>query len=201
MATDRALADVFREVYASVVRQHAKIQNAYYSANGAGIVNLAYMDHFLVLCHRFSHALHTNDLRMDVADATYYSARLRTSTDIYCRTVIGECFLPSHPLGTVIDSKASYGRALRLYNGVHVGPFNIDGKPPSEWVHPVIGDGVILYAKTSIYGQTVIGNNVTVSPGTVIVNESIPNNCIVFGASPNLKVVPNKQDNLAVCGG
>lgn len=83
-------------------------------------------------------------------------------------------FLPSHPLGAVIDSKSTYGIGLRLYNGVLIGPYGIDGKPPSEWVHPVIRDGVILYAHSKVYGKTVIGNNVTVSPGTVIVNEDIP---------------------------
>ena len=61
-----------------------------------------------------------------------------------------------------------------MYNGVLIGPYGIDGKPPSEWVHPVIRDGVILYAHSKVYGKTVIGNNVTVSPGTVIVNEDIP---------------------------
>ena len=156
------------------------------------------MDHYLILCYRFSNSLYLSCIKADLADAVYYSCRIRTSTDIFYRSVIGDYFLPSHPIGAVIDSKATYGIGLRLYNGVHIGPYGIDGKPPSEWIHPVIGDGVIIYAKSSIYGETVIGNNVTISPGTTIVNETIPNDCIVFGCSPELKAIPNKHNNLGI---
>lgn len=192
------VADLFNEVYADVVSQHAKIKNGYFSKNGNGIVNLSYLDHYLICCHRFAHALSKHLDNVELADAVYYSCRVRTSTDVYHRSEIGDFFMPVHPLGTVIDSKARYGKAFKLYNGVHIGPYGIDGKPPSEWVHPVIGDGVTVYANSSIYGRTVVGNNVTISPGTVIVNEKIPDNCIVFGASPDLKAMPNKHNNLAV---
>ena len=47
-------------------------------------------------------------------------------------------------------------------------------------------------------GKTVIGNNVTISPGSTIINESIPDNCVVFGSTPELKVIPNKFNNLDI---
>ncbi len=197
---DNEFEEVFLHTYSDLIRQHSKTNNSYYSHEGRGFVNLLYMDHFLILCYRFSHALYVSAIKTEIADAIYYSCRLRTSTDIFYRSDIGDFFLPSHPLGTVIDSKATYGIGFRLYNGVHIGPYGIGGKPPSEWVHPVIGDGVIVFANSSIYGNTVVGNNVTISPGTTIVNETIPNNCIVFGASPNLKAVPNKHNNLEIFG-
>ena len=189
---------LFLRVYTDVISQHSKIKNSYYSNEGRGFLNLSFLDHFLILCYRFSHAIYLAGGKEELADAVYYSCRMRTSTDIFYRSAIGDFFLPSHPLGTVIDSKATYGIGLRLYNGVHIGPYGIDGKPPSEWVHPVIGNGVIIYAKSSIYGKTIIGDNVTISPGTTIVNENIPSNCIVFGASPDLKAVRNKHNNLGV---
>lgn len=195
---DAELEGIFKDVYADLIDQHSKTEDPYFSQNGQGILDLAYLDHYLILCYWFANALHLNTNKNELADAIYYSCRTRTSTDIFYRSEIGKFFHPIHPIGTVIDSKASYGVGLRLYNDIHIGPYGIDGKPPSEWIHPKIGDGVIIYAKSCIYGKSVIGNNVTISPGTIIVNETIPDNCVLFGQSPNLKAVPNKHDNMGI---
>jgi len=187
---------LFRIVHEELLKQHARIRNRYYSSDGTGIINLSYLDHFLLLSFRFGHALHEKGIKPELADAVYYSCRMRTACDVYYKSEIGPYFLPSHPIGTVTDSRAVYGRGLRLYNGVHIGPYSIAGKEPAEWTHPVIGDGVIIYANSSVYGKTVIGNNVTITPGTTIINETIPNDCVVFGSSPELKAMPNKHNNL-----
>jgi serine O-acetyltransferase len=195
-ALDRDTQDLFEMVHEELARQHSRIKNRYYALDGTGIINLSYLDHYLLLCFRFGHALHKNGIKAELADAVYYSGRMRTACDIYFKSEIGPYFLPSHPIGTIIDSRAVYGRGLRLYNAVHIGPYSIAGKPPSEWTHPVFGDGVIIYAKASVYGSSVIGNNVTITPGTTIINETIPDDCIVFGSSPELKAMPNKHNNL-----
>jgi len=194
----KGVEELFLQVYSDVITQHSKIKNSYYSNEGKGFLNLLFLDHFLILCYRFSRAIFLTGGKEELAEAVYYSCRIRTSADIFYWSSIGDYFLPSHPLGTVIDPRATYGEGLRLYNGVHIGPYGIDGKHPSEWVHPIIGNGVIIYAKASIYGKTIIGDNVTITPGTIILNENIPSNCIVFGASPNLKAVRNKYNNLGV---
>ena len=49
--------DCFADTYSEVVRQHSKIQNNYFSRNGEGYINLAYLDHFLILCLRLSKGL------------------------------------------------------------------------------------------------------------------------------------------------
>ena len=195
---DNNLKNLFQDVYQDIISQHARIQNPYFSRKGKGILNLAFLDHFLILSFRFGHALYKADLSMEIADALYYSGRIRTSTDIYYRAEIGDFFLPSHPIGTVLGSRATYGKGFRPYNGVHIGPFDVLGKSPSVLVHPVIGDGVIIFPNASIYGGTIIGNNVTISAGTTVINENVPDNCIVFGESPDLKVMPNKHDNFEI---
>ena len=189
---------VFEQVYSDLVRQHGMIKNSYYSKDGKGLVNLLYLDHFLILCHRLGHFLYRNNGDQNLINAIYYSSRNRTATDVFYRSMIGECFMPVHPLGSVIDSKSTYGFGFRLYNGVHIGPYNIVGKSPEEWIHPSFGDGVILFSNSAVYGNTKIGNNVIVSPKTTIVNEQIPDNCVVMGTSPKLIVMPNMQNNLSI---
>ena len=52
--------------------------------------------------------------------------------------------------------------------------------------YPKVGENVVLYANATVLGNTLIGNNVIISTNTYIINENIPNNCIVFGHSPNI---------------
>lgn len=49
----------------------------------------------------------------------------------------------------------------------------------------------MMFANSSVIGDTIIGDNVVISAGTQIVNDNVPSNCIVFGQSPNL-VIKNK---------
>ena len=48
-------------------------------------------------------------------------------------------------------------------------------------------------ANATILGETTIGNNVIVSSNTYIINEKVPDNCIVFGQSPNI-VIKEKSE-------
>ena len=121
--------------------------------------------------------------------------RCRCSIDLFYKAEIGPYFLPNHALGTDIDSHAKYGKLFFVMNDVHTGPYNITGAAPSEQSHPIIGDYVTLCSKCSIFGKTIIGNNVVVSNNTLIMNEEIPDNCIVYGQSPNLYFVPLKTKN------
>ena len=190
--------NIFSKVYLETIEEHSHIANNYYSINGKGVLNLLFMDHYLILCHRLAHYIYKQQLDMDIADAIYYSARVRTSTDIFYRANIGKYFMPTHPLGSVIDSHSTYGEGFKLYNGVHIGPYDILEKDPLKWEHPKFGDGVILLAGSSVYGNTVIGDNVIVSAKSIIINEEIPSNCIVIGSSPRLMVKPNSQNNLRI---
>jgi|GEM_PF-3959152 len=195
---DRSFFPIFEQVHTDIIEQHSCIDNLYYSKNGVGFINLLYLDHFLILCFRLAHFLFKNSGDQNLMDTLYYISRIRTATDIFFRAEIGDCFMPVHPIGSVIDSRSTYGFGFRLYNGVHVGPYNIAGKSPDEWTHPTFGDGVILYGNSAVFGNTKIGNNVIVSPKTTIINEQIPDNCVVMGTSPRLIVMPNLHSNLAV---
>lgn len=192
---DNELFTVFKEIYNDVCRQHSKIENKYFSNQSEGIIDFKYLDHYLIFCFRMANYIYKNGINLELADAIYYSSRIRTGTDLYYTASIDEYFFPVHSIGAIIDSHTEYGKLFRVYHGVHVGPYNIQGVDPKDQKHPKIGNGVILLGKSSVYGDTQIGDNVIVSVGSVIINEKIPSNCIVIGQSPNLYVLPNKFSN------
>ncbi|MDE5493020.1 hypothetical protein [Elizabethkingia meningoseptica] len=186
---------VFESVYNNIFAQHSKINNKYFCTAEKGIIDFKYLDHYLIFCYRMANFIYKNKMNIELAEAIYYSSRVRTCTDLFYTAEIGDYFIPVHTLGTVMDSHAQYGELFKIYNGVHIGPYNIQGIEPKDWKHPKFGNGVTLLGNSSVYGDTEIGNNVIVSAGTVIVNEKIPSNCIVMGQSPKLYVLPNSLNN------
>lgn len=65
------------------------------------------------------------------------------------------------------------GKNFTVLQGVTIGK-NIDGGKPT------IGDNVIIYPNSIIFGDITIGNNVKIGAGSVV-NKSIPANTVVVG--------------------
>jgi serine O-acetyltransferase len=196
---DATIEPIFEEVAIDLIRQHSQIKNTYYrKENGKGgfdgLLNLAYLDHYVILGFRLARKLSDSGLK-DLAEAVFYSYRMRGDFDMYYKADVGDYFKPSHAIGTCLDNHVKYGKLFQVYNKVHVGPFNIVGKDPKDWTHPIIGDYVTVLAGSNIYGKTIIGDNVIVAVGTTIINAEVPDNCVVSGQSPNLFFMPLKKTN------
>ncbi|MBP4137788.1 hypothetical protein [Flavobacterium geliluteum] len=192
---DNELFPIFKKTHNAICEQHSRINNKFFSNDGKGIIDFKFLDHYLIFCYRVANYIYKNSGNLLLAEAIYYSSRIRTSTDLYYTAEIGDYFIPGHSIGTVMDSRAKYGELFKIYNGVHIGPYNIQGVEPKDWKHPRFGNAVTLLANTSVYGDTEIGDNVIVGVGAVIVNEKIPSNCIVMGQSPRLFVLPINVSN------
>lgn len=193
---DNEFYSVFTTVFNTICEQHSIINDRFYSKEGKGIIDFRFLDQYLIFCYRIANYVYKESNDRVLADAIYYSSRVRCSTDLYYTAEIGDFFIPVHSLGTVMDSRSVYGKLFQIYNGVHIGPYKIIGIPPEEWKHPKFGNGVTLLGNSAVYGDTEIGDNVIVSAGTVIINEKIPSNCIVIGQSPQLYVLPNDFNNI-----
>ena len=147
---------------------------------------------WMIFLYRLAHQIfiNGNGNTPKEADQIYYLNKIMHSNDWFYAIELPEHFLCEHPLGSVLG-RAEYGDHLFVYQGTTIG----GNRAKDKLTYPVLGDNVILYANSTVLGDTHIGNNVVVSAGTYIINENIPDNCIVFGTSPNLtiKVKPEAQ--------
>ena len=89
-----------------------------------------------------------------------------------------------HPIGAVMG-RAKYGDRFFFYQGCTVG-----GNPNREGTikYPVIGNNVRMFSNSKILGNSYIGNNVIMSANSYCINESVPDDVIVFGQSPSLQL-------------
>ncbi|AWI79969.1 transferase [Parazoarcus communis] len=112
-----------------------------------------------------------------LADRIYYLNKMLNGCDIYYEVMLPDVFFLEHPVASVMG-RASYGNYFVFQQGCTVGG--------NHGYYPRFGEFVWLFANATVIGNTSIGSNVFVSAGTLVKDEVVPDNTIVFGQSPNL---------------
>ncbi len=117
------------------------------------------------------------------ASKVYFLNKIMCSVDWFYEIQLPDHFWGEHPLGSVLG-RAKYGDNLFVYQGTTVG----GSSKNDEIKYPELGSNVVLCANATVLGDTVIGDSVIVSANSCLINETVPDNCIVFGHSPNIVI-------------
>jgi len=115
-------------------------------------------------------------------------AHAATGIDIHPGASIGERFFMDHGTGIVIGETSILGTNVRLYQGVTLGaksfPRDEKGNPVKGIPrHPIVEDGVIIYAGATILGRITIGKD-SVIGGNVWVTKDVPPGSRILQGSP-----------------
>ena len=135
------------------------------------------------LSYELGHLQEDKHCAMILADKVYYLNKMMNSCDLYHQVELPDYFRLDHPQGSVIG-RAVYGNGFTFLQCCTVGN--------NKGLYPVIGDNVKMCMNYAILGNSHIGNNVIVGAGALIKDQNIPDNCIVFGQSPNLIIKSKK---------
>ena len=112
--------------------------------------------------------------------------------DIFYTVSLPNIFYFTHAYGTVLGA-AKYSDYLVVYQGVTVG--SDLGESGLAGAYPSFGEGVILFANTSIIGACDIANNVTFGANSFLRNSNIAEDKIVVGHWPNFSIKTNSCVN------
>lgn len=110
-------------------------------------------------------------------------AHSATGIDIHPGATIGESFFIDHGTGVVIGETTVIGRNVRLYQAVTLGAKRFDVANDGSLVkgnarHPIVEDGVVIYAGATILGRIIIGAGSTIG-GNVWLTHSVPAGSLV----------------------
>lgn len=164
------------------------------SDTGKGVKFSPYISiHWMIFLYRLSRRIYENGglNPSKEADQVYYLNKIMHSTDWYYAIDLPVHFLCEHPLGSVLG-RAQYGDYFFVYQGTTVGGNRKNGRI----YYPVIGNNVILFANATVLGDTHIGNNVVLSADSCLINENVPDNCMVFGKSPDIIIKKKSVDEI-----
>lgn len=113
---------------------------------------------------------------VDLATRVYLLNKALHGLDLFYEVEMPEVFVLVHPVGTVIG-RAKLGNFLCVYQNCAIGGSPRDG----AIAYPTLGDGVLMYAKSSIIGACTIGDGVVLGAGVAIINKSVPAGTLLGG--------------------
>nr|CAG4719659.1 unnamed protein product [Naegleria fowleri] len=115
-------------------------------------------------------------------------ARTLTGIEIHPGAQIGKGFFIDHGSGVVIGETAIVGNYCTLYQGVTLGGTSTTkGKR-----HPTLGDHVLVGSGAKVLGNIVIGSNVKIGAGSVVVKDA-PSDCTLVGVPA--RCIKNKKSS------
>jgi len=103
-----------------------------------------------------------------------------TGVSLPIGTDISGGFSLHHALGTVINRDSHIGANVTLLQNVTIGIKHPGGAAP------VIGDNVVICAGAIIIGNVHVGNDVVVGAGTVVLKD-VPDSAVIVG--PSAKII------------
>ena len=107
-----------------------------------------------------------------IARIKYRSLQVKYGIQIGHRLSVGGGFTINHYGGIVIGGNSKIGQNFNIRNNLTIGH--------SGFHNPLIGDNVTVGAGAIIIGGVIIGNNVTIGAGAVV-TKSFPNHVVIAG--------------------
>lgn len=123
-----------------------------------------------------------------LADRLFYLNKALNGFTCFYTTELPEIFFVGHSVGVVLG-KAHYADYLMTFQGVTVG--QMDGKIPT------LGKGTILFPNAVVAGASILGDRVSVSANTAVIDREIASNSVVLTGPDGPRVVAAKRDVLA----
>lgn len=162
--------------------------NKYYFSNQTYVFSPFHSVQYSIYLYYLANTIYTLEGKNDASELLYYLNKVMNSIDWYYEISLPDIFCAEHPLSSVMG-RASYSNKFFFYQGCTVGG--------NKGKYPTIGENVIMYSNSTILGNSNIGNNVIISTGSIIKDEVIPKNSIVFGQSPNLIIKHKTETEIA----
>lgn len=164
--------------------------NKYYSSDVKGVQEVFFNPYhsvqYMIFIYYLSNTIYKNIPNTKLCDKLYYLNKMLNGVDLFYQIELPTHFGAEHPLGSVIG-RAHIDDCFYFYQNCTVGGTIKNNKE----VYPNIGYNVTMCSNSSILGNCKIGNNVIIGAGTIVKNQDIPDNSIVFGQSPNIIIKPN----------
>lgn len=143
---------------------------------------------YMIFLYYLSHDIYKNANLGQLCDKIYYLNKILHAVDLFYAVELPDQFGAEHPLGAVMG-RAKYNNGFFFYQGCTVGGTR---DKENNLYYPVFEENVHMYSNSSILGKCHIGKNVNIGAGCIVKNQDIPDNCTVFGQSPNL-IIKRKE--------
>ena len=179
-----ALENLIDQASARCLLTFQKIKNKYYQDNHISVDPLHSSQYAMFLYHLAKGASLSPSMQR-LADKVYYLNKSLNNCELYHAINLPDIMYFDHPLGSIMG-RANYSNYFAFQQGCCVGN-NHDA-------YPTFGEHVRMFANSTVIGASTIGTRIFISANTYIKDQNIPDNSIVFGSSPDLKIITKPND-------
>jgi serine O-acetyltransferase len=165
------------QALAAIARGWKHIALPGYTHDGDGALSHLHSDRYAAFLSLLAHAL-SKAGHSEVATRVYLLNKALHAFDMYHQVELPEVFVFVHPVGSVIG-RAQLGNFLCIYQNCSIGGNPRDGSLD----YPVLGDGVLMYAKSTIIGRSKVGGRVVLGAGSMVLNQEVPDGALVVGTA------------------
>ena len=160
--------------------------NKYYRENNAVIFNPFHSGQYSIFLYFLSNHIYTRYGDSVLSDKIYCLNKSLNSVDLFYEVTLPCIFSTDHPVGSVIG-RATYSDFFFFSQNCTVGN--------NKGIYPVIGKNVTMFSGAKIIGNSRIGNGSVISANSLVKDQDVPPNSIVFGVSPHLVFKPLPKKN------
>jgi len=157
----------------------SKIANKYYFINGQVVFDYLHTDQYAAFLYFLANTIWESSCDSTAANKVYALNKALHGIDVFYEVRLPDIFFFSHPVGTVLG-RAMYSDYLIISQGVTVGG-------NKDLIYPEIGEGIYLYGQSAIIGKSKTGKNNLISIGTIVREETTPDNAIIYNHSGEVK--------------
>mgnify|MGYP003804530169 CR=1 FL=1 len=163
----------------------SKVNLKYFFDGESVIFNHLNTDQYAMFLYYLSNTIWREEKDSILASKVYYLNKALHGFDAFYEVDLPDIFLLTHPVGTVLG-RGTYQNYFIAYQRVTVG-----GNPKLKY--PTLGKGVAMYGGSALIGNCQVGDNCLISIGTIVMDQQIPQNMVVFGKYPDVSYKKAKR--------
>lgn len=144
-------------------------------------VILCYPGFHVMVSHKIANFLWRKGLTTP-ARCVSQAARVWTGIEIHPGATVGRRVFIDHGMGVVVGETTIIGDDVVIYQGVTLGAgaaARMGSASRGKKRHPTLGNGVVVGSGAEIQGDIVVGENVRVASGSIVLKDVPPNSVVV----------------------
>lgn len=157
------------------------IRKKYYAVDGHVRFDHLNTDHMASFLWFYSNEIWKNHEDTEWPTRLSYLNKILHGVDLFYFVPMPNIFFLVHPVGTVIG-RAKFGDYFAIHQQCTVGD--------SGGIYPSFGEGVVLYAGSTVLGNAQLGDNVVVGAGSLLIHEKVSDGTLVTGRPPQVRHSP-----------
>lgn len=150
---------------------YKKVSLKHYFNGTDTLFNHLYSDQYVMYVWYLANSIWKETQNKNLCNKLYYLNKSLHGLDCMYDTKLPDIFLIFHGVGTMLG-KATYDDYFVVLQGCTVGM--------NRGKYPVMGKGVALTAHSSLIGNCEVGNLVTISSHTNLIDQHIPTGTVVY---------------------